>query len=51
MKDFEELKTAFYSLGYQIPDDRLRAMFDDVDTDGSGEADFEEFKTMMRRYG
>ena len=30
--DFEELKHAFHSLGYQIPDDKLRIMLADVDT-------------------
>ena len=30
--DFEELKHAFHSLGYQIPDEKLRIMLADVDT-------------------
>ena len=42
-----ELKKLMKNLGQSLSDAELDAMMDEVDTDGNGEIDFEEFKTMM----
>ncbi|KAL7465256.1 hypothetical protein ACHAXS_005584 [Conticribra weissflogii] len=42
-----ELKKLMKNLGQALSDAELDAMMDEVDTDGNGEIDFEEFKTMM----
>ena len=39
----EELRTVFSSLGQNPSDQELRDMIADVDEDGSGEIDFDEF--------
>lgn len=44
-----ELKKLMKNLGQTLSDAELDAMMDEVDTDGNGEIDFEEFKTMMVR--
>lgn len=43
-----ELKKLMKNLGQSLSDAELDAMMDEVDTDGNGEIDFEEFKTMMQ---
>jgi calmodulin len=42
-----ELKKLMKSLGQKLSDAELDAMMDEVDTDKSGEIDFDEFKAMM----
>ena len=44
-----ELKTLMKNLGQSLSDAELDAMMDEVDTDGNGEIDFQEFKQMMVR--
>ncbi|KAL7526984.1 hypothetical protein ACHAXR_001745 [Thalassiosira sp. AJA248-18] len=44
-----ELKKLMKNLGQTLSDAELDAMMDEVDTDGNGEIDFAEFKTMMVR--
>mmetsp|Transcript_23355 Transcript_23355/g.37949 ORF Transcript_23355/g.37949 Transcript_23355/m.37949 type:complete len:114 (-) Transcript_23355:340-681(-) len=42
-----ELKKLMKNLGQTLSDAELDAMMDEVDTDGNGEIDFDEFKSMM----
>jgi calmodulin len=35
------------NLGQRLSDEELEAMMGEVDTDGNGEIDFDEFKQMM----
>lgn len=42
-----ELKKLMKNLGQTLSDPELDAMMDEVDTDGNGEIDFLEFKSMM----
>lgn len=42
-----ELKKLMKNLGQTLSDAELDAMMDEVDTDGNGEIDFNEFKSMM----
>jgi calmodulin len=44
-----EVKKLLKQLGQNLSDAELDAMMDEVDTDGNGEIDFEEFKSMMVR--
>ena len=44
-----ELKKLMKNLGQTLSDAELDAMMDEVDTDGNGEIDFAEFKSMMVR--
>merc|ERR1712085_62947 len=44
----EELKKLMKNLGQSLSDGELDAMMDEVDTDGNGEIDFNEFKSMMQ---
>merc|ERR1711935_231051 len=44
----EELKKLMKNLGQSLSDGELDAMMDEVDTDGNGEIDFNEFKGMMQ---
>merc|ERR1711957_683611 len=43
-----ELKKLMKNLGQTLTDAELDAMMDEVDTDGDGEIDFSEFKSMMQ---
>jgi len=43
-----ELKKLMKNLGQTLTDAELDAMMDEVDTDGDGEIDFAEFKSMMQ---
>ncbi len=45
-----EMKKLLKRLGQNLSDAELDAMMDEVDTDGNGEIDFEEFKSMMVRH-
>ena len=38
------------ALGRELPEEHIRAMMDAVDTDKSGEIDFDEFKVMMENF-
>ena len=44
-----ELKGLLNNLGQVVSDEELDAMMGEVDKDGNGEIDFEEFKAMMVR--
>jgi Ca2+-binding EF-hand superfamily protein len=44
----KELKKLMKQLGQKLSDQELDAMMEEVDTDKSGEIDFEEFKAMMQ---
>jgi calmodulin len=44
-----ELKGLLNNLGQLVSDEELDAMMGEVDKDGNGEIDFEEFKAMMVR--
>ena len=43
----DELLNAFDSLGLTIPDAELRTMIAEMDTDGDGTIDLEEFQSMI----
>ena len=45
--DVRELKAAMRALGFEIKNDELKKMVTDVDTDGSGIIEFNEFLGMM----
>lgn len=47
--DRAELGTVMRSLGHNPSDSELQDMIHEVDTDGNGKIDFEEFLTMMSR--
>lgn len=47
--DRAELGTVMRSLGHNPSDDELQDMIHEVDTDGNGKIDFDEFLTMMGR--
>ena len=38
-----------HQLGFELSDEEIETMMKDVDEDGSGEIDFEEFYTMMKQ--
>ena len=42
-----ELKAAMTSLGFESKNQNIYKMIDDLDADGSGQIDFEEFLTLM----
>jgi calmodulin len=44
-----ELATVMHSLGQSPTESELRAMIDEVDADGNGVIDFQEFSAMMAR--
>ena len=45
--DPKELKAAMQSLGFEAKNQTIYQMIGDIDKDGSGEIDFEEFLDMM----
>lgn len=45
--DSKELKVAMRALGFEPKKEEINKMIADVDEDGSGEVDFDEFMTMM----
>ena len=45
----EELKQLMTTLGLKPSAEELNAMVDEIDTDGNGEIDFDEFVTVMSR--
>ncbi|CAI2376087.1 unnamed protein product [Moneuplotes crassus] len=47
--DVAELRDAMKALGIPMTRSELRQMMKEVDTDGSGNIDFEEFKTLMTK--
>ena len=47
--DVDELGDAMRALGQDPDPEELQAMVDEVDEDGSGEIDFEEFLLMMEK--
>ena len=47
--DTNELRTVLQSLGKNVSEDELQEMIAEVDEDGSGEIDFEEFSEMMKQ--
>lgn len=44
-----EMKELMKKLGQKLSDEEIEAMMNEVDSDKSGEIDFQEFKTMMVR--
>lgn len=46
--DYRELKAAMRALGFQVKKEEIRKMILDVDNDGSGSVDFNEFLEMMQ---
>ena len=47
--DVDELKDALESLGQVVTEDSVQALVDEVDEDGSGEIEFDEFLVLMSR--
>eukprot|EP00949_MAST-11_sp_MAST-11-sp1_P001770 g1770.t1 len=47
--DVDELKEAMEALGQSPDDEELQSMVDEVDEDGSGEIEFEEFLVLMTK--
>ena len=45
--EMDELDAAMKSLGYRVTDKELRMMIGEVDVDGNGKIDFDEFVRMM----
>ncbi|XP_066398045.1 probable calcium-binding protein CML13 [Miscanthus floridulus] len=45
--DAKELNVAMRALGFEITEEQIRQMIADVDKDGSGAIDYEEFEHMM----
>eukprot|EP00658_Telonema_sp_P-2_P080046 TRINITY_DN788_c0_g1_i10.p1 TRINITY_DN788_c0_g1~~TRINITY_DN788_c0_g1_i10.p1 ORF type:complete len:159 (+),score=83.41 TRINITY_DN788_c0_g1_i10:169-645(+) len=45
--DIRELKAAMRALGFQVKKEELRKLVQDIDIDGNGEIDFQEFLEMM----
>ena len=45
----DELKTLMTTLGLRPTQEELNAMVDEIDSDGNGEIDFDEFVTVMSR--
>lgn len=45
--DAEELVNVFASMGQEVTEDEMREMIDQVDEDGSGQIEFEEFLMLM----
>lgn len=49
--DAKEVRSLLEGDEYQIPKDQLNQIIAEVDVNGDGEIDFEEFLTMMRKMG
>merc|ERR1740138_1821615 len=47
MIDIKELKVAMCALGFEVKKDEIKKMVDDLDRDGDGSVDFDEFMAMM----
>jgi Ca2+-binding EF-hand superfamily protein len=47
LNDFSELKAAMTSLGFESKNQTIYQMISDLDADGSGQIDFEEFLELM----
>jgi Ca2+-binding EF-hand superfamily protein len=47
--DVDELKDALESLGQVVTEESIQALVDEVDEDGSGEIEFDEFLVLMSR--
>lgn len=45
--DAKELKVAMRALGFEPKKDEIKRMINDIDKDGSGTIEFDEFLTMM----
>ena len=45
--DAKELKVAMRALGFEPKKEEIKKMISDIDTDGSGNIDFQEFLEMM----
>ena len=45
-----EFKQLLHSMGERVSDQRVRALMAEVDKDGSGEMDFDEFCLMMQAF-
>ena len=45
--DIKELKVAMRALGFEVKKDEIKKMVDDLDRDGDGSVDFDEFMAMM----
>ena len=45
--DVRELKVAMRALGFEVRSDEVKKMVEDLDRDGDGTVDFDEFLAMM----
>merc|ERR1712166_642631 len=45
--DVRELKAAMRALGFEVKKEELKKMISDIDNDGNGDIDFQEFREMM----
>merc|ERR1711885_98860 len=45
--DVRELKAAMRALGFEVKKEELKKMIADIDNDGNGDIDFQEFLEMM----
>ena len=44
----KELKAAMKALGFEVSKDEIKKMFASIDSDGTGEIDFDEFVRLMQ---
>ena len=46
--DIHELRDAMKALGVYLPKEKIKALMKDIDTDGSGTVEFDEFLNLMK---
>jgi len=46
----EEFQVALQTMGEDVPKDKIKRLFEEADSDGSGSIEFDEFLVMMRKF-